>query len=184
MRIYTRTGDTGETGLLGGSRVSKSDARIEAVGTMDELNATLGWVLATGPQHPLVVARLGVLQNLLFDLGAEVAADESVSGQFAVSQAEDSQVLEREMDAMNEHLGPLKNFILPGGTPAAAALHVARTVCRRAERVLVSLDRSHPQRPETIRVLNRLSDWLFVAARLENAVSQVSDVLWKRREPL
>lgn len=174
MRIYTKTGDSGTTGLVGGARVSKSDSRIAAIGDVDELNALIGVARTHGSELDTELQRI---QNWLFDLGAELAtpaeskfANETIVGEHA-------RVLEESIDSMNEILSPLKNFILPGGTPVAASLHHARTVCRRAERSVIAFG---DVRPELNRFLNRLSDWLFVAARFENRVR--GDVLWSKSE--
>ncbi|HVT57795.1 MAG TPA: cob(I)yrinic acid a,c-diamide adenosyltransferase [Thermoanaerobaculia bacterium] len=181
-RVYTRTGDDGTTGLGGGRRVPKDSARIAAYGTVDELNSTLGVVLAAGPDARLgpVLARI---QNELFNLGSDLCVPEEDKAQLAVPVIEQRHVeaLEELMDELNEELGPLANFILPGGSLAAAHLHVARTVCRRAERQLVSLSRLESIGPWTLRYLNRLSDALFVMARFENRGKGISDLLWNSR---
>ena len=181
-RIYTRAGDGGRTQLVGGERRKKHDLRIESYGTVDELNATIGLArLHTGGDAALD-AILARIQNDLFDLGADLATPPRE----APAKREDlrlleSQVerLEREIDAMNEGLQPLRSFVLPGGTPAAAHLHLARTVCRRAERVVVALSERPEEKvaPELVRYLNRLSDLLFVAARHANDRGAI-DVLW------
>ena len=181
-RIYTRAGDGGRTQLVGGERRKKHDLRIESYGTVDELNATIGLArLHTGSDAALD-AILARIQNDLFDLGADLATPPRE----APAKREDlrlleSQVerLEREIDAMNEGLQPLRSFVLPGGTPAAAHLHLARTVCRRAERVVVALSERPEEKvaPELVRYLNRLSDLLFVAARHANDRGAI-DVLW------
>jgi cob(I)alamin adenosyltransferase len=166
-RIYTRTGDGGTTRLVGGLSVSKADARIEAMGAVDETNACLGIArLSAGPLD-LLIARL---QNELFDLGADLATP-LVEGDERALRIVDSQVeaLERDIDALNAHLPALTSFVLPGGTPAAAALHLARTVCRRAERDAVRLAQAgEGVNGAALRYLNRLSDLLFVAARHAN----------------
>lgn len=168
MKIYTRTGDLGETSLFGGARISKNDPRIEAYGTVDELNACLGVARASWPDGS-IDAQLADIQGDLFDLGAHLAAPGSnrFIGVPELRMAE----LERLIDAMEAELEPLKSFILPGGSLAAAQLHVARTVCRRAERLLVTLG-------EDVVYLNRLSDYLFVAARFANKSQGVADVPW------
>jgi cob(I)alamin adenosyltransferase len=174
MKIYTRTGDHGETSLFGGSRVPKNDPRIDAYGTVDELNSHLGVVRSVWASSPLDDT-LAAVQNDLFDLGAKLAApgNERISG-IAPDRAA---ALEQSIDAMEAELEPLRNFILPGGSPAAAHLHVARTVCRRAERLVVGIQESD----EAIRYLNRLSDFLFVAARFANHRHGVTDVEWRKR---
>jgi cob(I)alamin adenosyltransferase len=170
VKIYTKTGDAGETSLFGGARVPKSDARIEAYGTIDELNSFLGVARASWPASPLD-EELGRIQSDLFDLGAHLAAPGS--NRFWGVRAERVAELESAIDGMESKLPPLRNFILPGGCAAAANLHVARTVCRRAERLVVTL---HDD--ASIVYLNRLSDFLFVAARYANLQHGVDDVVW------
>lgn len=176
-RIYTRTGDKGETALGTGKRVKKFDPRIEAYGTVDETNACVGVArLHAGGEVDAMLARV---QNDLFDLGADLCVPEDGSEiatkALRVTEAQVSR-LEREIDAMNEKLQPLKSFVLPGGTAAAAHLHIARTVCRRAERLMVELAQGEPVSEAAIKYANRLSDFLFVAARFAN--SGQGDVLW------
>ncbi len=176
-RIYTRTGDKGDTALGSGTRVAKYDLRIEAFGTVDETNSCVGVArLSTTGDLDQMLARV---QNDLFDLGADLCVPEDGS-EMAVKalRIAESQVerLEREIDAMNEKLQPLRSFVLPGGTPAAANLHVARTVCRRAERLIVKLSTSETISVTAIKYTNRLSDFLFVAARFANLGT--GDVLW------
>jgi len=179
-RIYTRTGDQGETALSDGTRVVKHDPRVEAYGTVDELNATLG--LCRLHADGDLAARLSVIQNDLFDLGADLsrpnmAADDQAG--YPVLRIIDAQVdrLEAEIDAMNARLTPLRSFILPGGSALAAHLHLARTVCRRAERRATELLAGGDVNAAAIRYLNRLSDWLFVAGRIAND-DGTSDILW------
>jgi cob(I)alamin adenosyltransferase len=166
MKIYTRTGDKGDTGLFGGARVPKDDARVEAYGTVDEANAVIGLALA----HcyvPIVQRVLSEVQSDLFTLGAElasVAGHEARLGIQLLSEA-DATRLERAIDEAEEPLPALKNFILPGGPPDVAALHLARTVVRRAERRVLTLARNEPVRSEVLVYLNRLADLLFVLAR-------------------
>lgn len=177
MKIYTKTGDAGETGLIGGLRVAKTTPRISAIGDIDELNAVIG--LARIESRSFVIDEvLARIQNWLFEAGAEVASPgeerfETISLEF-VGQ------LERSMDDMNADLPDLTNFILPGGSELAARLHVARSVCRRAERTVLELNSVEPVREEVRILLNRLADWLFVAARLANKLNSVQDVSWKR----
>jgi cob(I)alamin adenosyltransferase len=179
-RIYTRTGDDGTTALGSGERRPKYDLRITAYGTVDETNAAIGVVrLHTGNQ-PELDAMLGRIQNDLFDLGADLAVPER-QGKAERLRVVASQVerLERDIDALNEKLAPLTSFVLPGGTPVAAHLHVARTICRRAERVMVELA-ARPDEPvgaAGIQYMNRLSDFLFVASRAANH-NGAGDVLW------
>ena len=176
MKIYTRPGDTGETALFGGKRVGKDDARIEAYGTVDELNSFIGLARATWPESP-VDAELERIQNDLFDVGAQLAAPGH--DRFTGADPRRIEELERAIDDAEKELVPLTNFVLPGGSAAAAQLHVARTVCRRAERNVVSLGEGAPR--GTVVYLNRLSDFLFVAARFVNARLETSDVIWKKR---
>jgi cob(I)alamin adenosyltransferase len=177
-RIYTRTGDAGETALADGSRVPKTALRVAAYGTVDELNAALGLVRLAAAEPDAI----GRLQNDLFDLGADLATpgfetDGNAPRPRLRVVASQVERLEAEIDAMNAGLAPLRSFVLPGGTPLAAALHVARTVCRRAERETVALAAVEPVNPEAVRYLNRLSDWLFVAARVANDGGE-GDLLW------
>jgi len=177
-RIYTRTGDRGTTALANGERRSKADLRVEAYGTVDETNACVG--LARLHAEPGLDAMLGAIQNDLFDLGADLATPPSVEPPaYEPLRIVPAQVkrLEENIDALNAALSPLKSFVLPGGSPAAAALHLARTVCRRAERLTVSLAAAETVSPEAVQYLNRLSDFLFVAARAANA-GGAGDVLW------
>ena len=181
-KVYTRTGDDGTTGLGGGQRVGKDTLRIEAYGTVDELNSTLGVALASGLNEDVATA-LGAVQNELFHLGSDLCILEEDKAKMPVPRIEERHVvaLEKLMDRLSEELSPLENFILPGGAPAAAHLHVARTVCRRAERLVVTLSRTEAVGPWTVRYLNRLSDALFVMARHENKRRGVPDVLWDSR---
>jgi cob(I)alamin adenosyltransferase len=176
-RIYTKTGDKGDTGLGDGTRRPKHDLRIHAYGTVDETNAAVG--LARLHARGDLDAMLGRIQNDLFDLGADLATPEG--GKHAENRLRivESQVerLEREMDLMNQVLKPLDSFVLPGGTPAAAYLHLARTVARRAERLIVELAQVEKISPVAIRYINRLSDHLFVTSRLAND-GGAKDVLW------
>jgi cob(I)alamin adenosyltransferase len=173
-KIVTRTGDAGTTGLGDGSRVAKDSPRIAAIGEVDELNSTLGLLLAE-PLPEAVAACLTAVQHDLFDLGGEL----SIPGHAAVTEAMVVR-LEEAVEAFNADLGPLKEFILPGGTRAAALAHIARTVCRRAERALVRLAPKSPVSDEARRYINRLSDLLFVLARTLNRAAGRPDVLWKR----
>lgn len=171
-KIYTRTGDDGQTGLGDGTRVSKDSARVAAYGTVDEANSAIGVVLS-GELPEAVRECLVSVQHQLFDLGGELC----IPGHAAVHDA-DVKGLEDQLDAFNADLPPLKDFILPGGTPPAAYCHVARTVCRRAEREVVTLSRHDAVRPEAIRYLNRLSDLLFVIARVLARHGGAGEVLW------
>lgn len=179
-RVYTGVGDQGTTRLVGGQEVDKTDARIEAYGTVDELNATLGVAAETDGLSPELLSAIRRIQNELFDLGGELATlPEDLHPKQALVTAEDAARLEQEMDAANASLETLRSFVLPGGGIASARLHVARTVCRRAERRLVTLHRTAPQREETLRYLNRLSDWLFVMGRRAAKDAGEAEVLWK-----
>jgi cob(I)alamin adenosyltransferase len=178
-RIYTKSGDKGETGLGDGSRVPKDAARVEAFGLVDELNAVLGLVAAYCPDCP-EGALLRDVQNDLFDVGADLCiplkAHEEAGKVLRVVAAQ-AERLEKAIDRLNEKLEPLRSFVLPGGTPAAAWLHLARTVCRRAERAVVTLTHTETVNPQVLVYLNRLSDFLFVLARVANDGGK-ADVLW------
>jgi cob(I)alamin adenosyltransferase len=186
-KIYTRTGDTGDTGLFGGGRVRKDETRIEAIGAVDELNAALGMVRAelarAGTAPPDADGLVSRVQHELFNLGAELAMLGSAPVGATALADEHVAALEAAIDAHEASLEPLKEFILPGGAPAAAALHVARGVCRRAERRLVTLSTQEPVRGELLRYLNRLSDLLFVLARAMNRAHRVGDVTWRQTPP-
>ncbi len=179
-RLYTRAGDKGSTRLGGGQKVSKNSLRLECYGTMDELNSHLGLAIALGAS-PEIAASLQRIQNDLFDLGSDLCFLEEDKAKWSIPQPREEQIelLEREIDGFQERAGPLANFILPGGAKPAAALHVARTVCRRLERLCVTLDATESVNPLTLRYLNRLSDWLFAAPRLENQLQGVEEPLWK-----
>ena len=181
FRIYTKTGDEGDTGLFGGRRVDKDDLRVETYGTVDELNAALGMARAlTAP--PQVDTVLATLQNLLFELGAELATPPESNKRPAGVGHADITMMEDAIDRAEAELAPLKSFILPGGHPVAAALHLARGVCRRAERLCVSLRKKEPATaPNTVIFLNRLSDLLFVYARWANHLAGTPDVIWAAR---
>ncbi len=185
-RIYTKRGDSGETSLAGGQRVAKDSLRIEAYGTVDELNACVGLANVScqeragdDPRMGLLAAILRRVQHELFNLGSILATKpEDVHPKQARVTDREIEQLEREIDAMNEDLPKLRSFVLPGGTRLNAELHVARTVCRRAERLLVALAREEEIPPETIRYLNRLSDAIFVWSRWANFVLHVPELLW------
>lgn len=174
-KIYTRTGDEGSTGLGDGSRVPKESLRVEAFGTVDESNSAIGMVLAVPTLPPQIRRCLVEIQHDLFDLGGELC----IPGHRMIT-AVHVERLETELDAFNEALPPLKEFILPGGGPAAAACHVARTVCRRAERRCWSLARVETVGPEALKYLNRLSDLLFVVARVLARHESGAEVTWHR----
>lgn len=183
MKIYTKTGDSGETGLFGGGRIPKDSLRVAAYGEVDELNATLGLVRALDPQE-FADALLQGIQRDLFTIGAQLAAPDPDKLQKALSRSgaaigdSDIAALENAIDGHEARLEPLKNFILPGGAPKAATMHVARTVCRRAERAVVALSRREQISPAILRYLNRLSDLLFVLARAANASAGRADLKW------
>ncbi|WP_299129855.1 cob(I)yrinic acid a,c-diamide adenosyltransferase [uncultured Amaricoccus sp.] len=179
-RIYTRTGDAGDTALGNGARVPKHSARVNAYGTVDELNATIGLArLCAAGELDEGLARI---QNDLFDLGADLCTpdiENDATAKYPRLRMVAAQVsrLEAEIDALNARLSPLRSFVLPGGTALAAHLHLCRTVCRRAERLVVELAGLETVNGETVRYLNRLSDWMFVAGRIAND-DGAADVLW------
>lgn len=178
MKIYTKTGDQGETGLLGTERVSKTSDVIEAIGAVDELNSVLGWVAAASNEAQDLTASLHRIQKLLFDLGGELAQAQEINRSIRSISGADIQLLEDQMDAATAGLPTLRNFILPGGTELAARLHIARSVCRRAEREVLRFHAQHPLRTELPTFLNRLSDWCFVMARWANHCADRADILW------
>jgi cob(I)alamin adenosyltransferase len=187
MKIYTRTGDRGETSLFGGGRVPKDHARVAAYGTVDELNAVLGWAAAVVGDGQ-TADRLRAVQSDLLAVGAVLATPPPATGRptpQGVPDLPNERIAEMEawMDAATAELPELRAFILPGGTPAAAALHVARTVCRRAERAVVSLAAAEPVDERAVAYLNRLSDLLFTLARVENHRAGVADVEWHGPRP-
>jgi cob(I)alamin adenosyltransferase len=179
-RIYTKTGDAGLTGLGGGKRVPKDSPRVRAYGTVDELNSAIGVALALGLTERLV-GELGRIQNELFDLGSDLCwpEDDERRARIPTVQPRHVEALERTIDELNDAVGPLTNFLLPGGTPGAAQLHVARTICRRAERETVTLAREEPIGALVQTYLNRLSDALFVMARYENHERGAPEPLWQ-----
>lgn len=182
MKIYTKTGDDGTTGLFGGERVAKTDLRVEAYGTVDEANSVLGMARATTAAES-IAEWLEEVQTDLFALGAELACTSGKLGALGTPRIDQRRVerLEQLMDLIDARLEPLKNFILPGGTPAAAALHHARAVVRRAERCVLEVQGSHAVSQDIRLYLNRLSDFLFLLARYENSVSNTPDIAWKPR---
>ncbi|MEQ9263425.1 MAG: cob(I)yrinic acid a,c-diamide adenosyltransferase [Owenweeksia sp.] len=181
MKVYTRKGDTGETSLIGGTRVKKYHVRIEAYGTVDELNSFIGLIrdsAKTSDQD----AVLEDIQNRLFTVGSELASDPETSRMKVPQlQASDIEALEKAIDTMDEQLEPLKNFILPGGDLAASYCHVGRCVCRRAERRVIELNEGAEVDPRIIEYLNRLSDYLFVLARYYTRLHEGKETLWKTR---
>ena len=180
MKIYTKTGDAGETGLFGGARVPKTDLRVEAYGTIDEANAAIGIARAAGVSTS-ADALLQTIQDELFTVGAELACAPGKESKLRLDLVDDAATerQERAMDELEAALPPLKTFVLPGGGSGAAGLHLARTIARRAERAVLRANAESPLRPEILRYLNRLSDLLFVMARAENQRSGVPDVPWK-----
>lgn len=182
-KIYTRTGDGGQSGLVDGSRRHKSDARFAAIGDVDEANAAIGWAVvalaasADTPLHASAPALLQAVQNDLFDLGADLATPGIVEGALRLDGAATAR-LEAEIDRLSETLGPLTSFVLPGGSEAAARLHLARTTVRRAERTVLTLHEREPLNTSILTYLNRLSDLLFQLARQANA-DGADDVLWR-----
>jgi cob(I)alamin adenosyltransferase len=182
MRIYTRTGDDGTTGLFGGTRTSKASARVEAYGQVDELNAALGWARAAAPP-PEVDRVLERAQEGCFRLGAFLAAAPGRDPGIARLSDADVAAFEHAIDRLEQDLTPLTSFVLPGGSEAAARLHVARTVCRRAERCVVALAAHEEVDALFVRWLNRLGDLLFVQARAANLAAGVEDVPWQPRKP-
>jgi cob(I)alamin adenosyltransferase len=179
MKIYTKQGDAGQTGLYGGARVPKDHLRIQTYGTLDELNASLGVALALPAIPELTSDRLTRIQSELFQLGAELATPAGKATGIELITEQHVARLETEIDQMEGELPPLKNFILPGGSAESAALHLSRTISRRAERELVALHRQEPVREVVLQYLNRMSDYLFVSARYCNLKRGVSDVDWK-----
>ncbi len=185
-KVYTRSGDKGDTGLVGGKRIPKDHPRIGSYGTVDELNSIVGLCRSFLAQKESSVRRdkldlvLEAIQQKLFDMGSELATlpGTEYEGQITL-QPEDAEWLEEIIDAMNEDLEPLQSFILPGGTPLNAFLHQARTVCRRAERDVIRLSREEEVNPEVIKYLNRLSDFLFVAGRWVTATLGEQETLWQ-----
>lgn len=179
MKIYTRTGDRGDTSLYGGQRVPKDALRIEAYGTIDELNSVLGTVRADNTDEE-IDSILSQVQHRLFELGADLATPRSTSKKrIKRFEPEDAKPIEKIIDALGEHLKPLRSFVLPGGSPVAARIHFARTICRRAERTVVRLSRNEEIGEGITVYLNRLSDMLFVLARYANHVGKVPETKWK-----
>lgn len=187
FRIYTRSGDKGQTGLFGGGRVRKDDPRVEAYGAVDELNAALG-LAESASDDPQVKGWLQRIQDELFALGSELATPkpDQVKRQVQPIGPEQTSALEGIIDQIDEEVPPLRHFILPGGHPCAAHLHLARTICRRAERRVISLAEQAPVRTDVISYLNRLSDLLFMLARLVNCRNEIDEPIWSpqlRDEP-
>ncbi len=181
-KIYTKKGDEGVTSLGGGQRVAKNSLRVSAYGTVDELNAAIGQAIAHGLVS-LLAERLAVIQNELFHLGSDLCFLESDKEKYQIPQIEERHVasLEKLIDELTAVVGPLENFILPGGSVGSAHLHLARTICRRAERDVIALATAEPVGPYVPQYLNRLSDALFVMARYENHQRQIAEPLWNSR---
>ena len=184
MKLYTRTGDDGTTGLFGGDRVSKDDLRIEAYGAVDELNAQMGMILVVC-EVPLLKEHLSPLQSRLFDLGADLATPCGSEHEDKISRMAEENVtnLERSIDAIEGRNEPIKTFVMPGGTELASRIHVARCTCRRAERAIVRLAHRDTVNIHTIEFVNRLSDLLFAASRLANREAGGPDVPWIPHKP-
>jgi cob(I)alamin adenosyltransferase len=180
MKIYTKTGDDGTTGLIGGERVRKCDRRIECYGTVDELNAALGWAAVVADAEARTA--LQQAQNDLFVIGSHLATPAEGSYAAMLPPLEDSMIqrLEMQIDSTETQLPPLREFILPGGCELAARLHLCRTICRRAERLLVDFSLDRPVATTILTFLNRLSDWLFVQARFANRKNGASEIPWKK----
>jgi len=181
MKIYTKTGDNGTTGLLDGERVSKNSLRVNVYGTIDELNSIIG-IITTLKIPEELKSTFSKLNNVLFEAGSDLASPNNTTKVKNISRIKEEHIfwLEKLIDEYDLKLPPLKNFILPGGTNASAYLHNARTVCRRAERLAVSLSEQENLGDYIIKFLNRLSDYLFMAARMVNFLSGVEDVIWKK----
>ncbi|HMQ10011.1 MAG TPA: cob(I)yrinic acid a,c-diamide adenosyltransferase [Oligoflexia bacterium] len=178
MKIYTKTGDSGETSLFSGGRVQKNHPRVRAYGEVDELNSLLGCALSFCVQKE-IMSKLIRIQNELFSLGAVLASPKE-NEYVQKLESKHIEALEKDIDAMESHLPALKNFILPGGTQCAAFLHFARTVCRRAERMCLDLHQQTAIDAWIIQYLNRLSDWLFVCARYENHLNKAPEIQWQQ----
>lgn len=177
MKIYTKTGDQGMTGLYGGKRISKDDLRIEAYGTVDELNTFIG-LLACSFKDDVQLLQLNQIQILLFDIGSNLASDPDKNLPVTKVYVTDIETLEHQMDDMDRSLAPLKNFILPGGDIATSYAHVCRTICRRAERRVISLSKEAFVDPLIIQYLNRLSDYFFILSRYISTLHHVSEIPW------
>lgn len=189
MKIYTKTGDKGKTSLFTGQRVSKDNPFIEALGTVDECNSTIGVVLSLMPQDPefkLYRTQLEEIQHALFDLGASLATPLTTAEKSKIQKTrfdkEETEMLEQWMDEIEVQLPPLKTFILPGGHPAGAMLHLARSICRRAERLTIPLNHNEEVSDAVMIYLNRLSDYLFMVSRIVNHAANVPETLWEHHK--
>lgn len=182
MKIYTKTGDAGKTSLIGGTKVLKSDLRIDAYGTVDELNSYIG-LISDFSQNNHAKDILKEIQDRLFTIGSELACDPDKKTKMAIPDLHESdvQLLEKEIDKMDEELPLMKNFILPGGLPAVSFIHIGRCVCRRAERCCVKLNEKETENDLVIKYLNRLSDYLFTLARYTSLENNAPEVIWKAR---
>ncbi len=179
-KIYTRTGDKGETGLTGGARVAKDSTLIHAIGDVDELNSLLGLLVCK--LHGEIASDIKAIQNDLFDLGGELSMSVELSSPHALIKQESISWLEKRLDQLNDDLPPLKEFILPGGGEAVSMCHLARSVCRRAERQLVTVNREQAINPELLAYINRLSDMLFVMARSISKQTGEKEIYWRSRK--
>ena len=180
MKIYTKTGDNGTTSLVGGTRISKTDIRLDAYGTVDELNAWIGFILSCESTHESVKPFLNSLQNKLFDLGACLATEKDAKWQPTEISDADIEAVEREIDTLDRQLPVHDRFILPAGTQASASAGIARTVCRRAERIMSALPPDTcPSQKSALMFINRLSDFLFVLSRYLNMVSHTPETYWR-----
>lgn len=189
QKIYTRSGDEGETSLYTGQRVSKNDPIIDAIGTVDELNSSVGCAIASLPEEEnKIKTQLVIIQHALFDLGAALATPRTraKSDKIEKTRFDDESItlLEKWMDQFSETLPPLKTFILPGGHPAGAALHLARSICRRAERTCIPLNQEHEVSDRVLKYLNRLSDYLFMASRFVNHALNQPETSWDQHHAL
>jgi cob(I)alamin adenosyltransferase len=181
MKIYTKGGDKGETSLIGGDRVLKSHSRIEAYGTVDELNAIIG-IVRDSAQHKESDVQLQSIQNVLFSIGSALAAAEGHKMQLPEFDETDIVALEKSIDQMNEELPDLRNFILPGGDLASSHCHLARTVCRRAERKVVAMQQELTVAPMIVKYINRLSDYFFTLGRFYTKINKGEETLWNPRK--
>lgn len=180
-KVYTRTGDTGMTSLVGGKRVEKDSDRLNAYGTVDELNSWIGLIATADTLPEGQKEMLLFIQNKLFDVCSSLATEPESKWQPTPFQAADVEHIEQAIDKLDEQIPPFKCFILPGGHPDAARTHIARTVARRAERLIITLNRKSPVDPILAKFINRLSDYLFVLARAINISQQVDEIIWKKR---
>ncbi len=178
MKIYTKSGDKGKTSLLSGERVKKSDIRINAYGTVDELNSFIGFLntLELGEQHKIFLKQI---QNKLFNLGSVLAVRKNVSFNIPTITENDITLIENEIDKLNEELPPLKDFIIPGGDTVSAQCHICRSICRRAERLVVEIDEKEPVNDLIVKFLNRLSDYFFVLSRKNLFEKNLAETIWK-----